>query len=326
MIIAGNTTGSSGLTHLISVYYDRVGLSSLRKKFMFWLGVDKRSLPKKNGKTVQFFRWSELGVNTSATTEGAPQSSLELASTTVSATVAQYADFINFSDLLVDTAPDSDIVAVGADKLGYRAGLSCDTMIRNEIDSVAGSIDVSPLGDYFEAKEVAHIRAIFAGLDIQPFSGRYFRAIAHPYVTYDFVHDPAVGGFQDIVKQQANVQGHERLFSMEDRGFVARFGSFEVWESTNVTTVSGTPNKYRVYFFGEEGLAAIDLAGRGPTQTMNQDETKFSIMVQRHKPSVADPAGKIRASVAYNFVWANKILDTNPYRIRKMDLATSLGL
>ncbi len=321
---ASNTTGTASITHLISVYYDRVALTSLRKKFLFWKGVDTRTLPKKNGKTIQFYRNSQLGANTTPTTEGAVGSGLELASSTVQATVAQYADFISFSDMLVDTAPDNDIVAVGADLLGYRAGLTVDTIIRNEVDSVAASIDVSLLGDYFTGMDVANIRHRLAGVDIKPFPDGYFKALAHPYVMYDFIHDPQVGGFLDVVKQGG--EGKDKLFQVGE-GRVARWSGVEIWESTNVTMVAGTPNKYRVYFFGLEGLAAVDLAGRGPTRTEDQDRTKFSVNVIREtSPSIANPEGKIRAAVSYNFVFAAKVLDTNPYRIRKIDAATSLGL
>jgi N4-gp56 family major capsid protein len=323
---ATNLTTTAGLKHLASVYYDRTALSSLRKKFMFWKGVDHRTLPKKNGKTIQFYRYSQLGANTTPTTEGAVGTGLEMASSIVSATVAQYADFISFSDLLVDTAIDGDIVAVGADQLGYRAGLSVDTIIRNEVDSAAASIDVALLGDYLSAADLANIRHRMAGLDIRPFADGWFRVLMHPYVSYDFIHDPSVGGFLDVVKQAPGVQGHDRLFRLEDRGFLARINGCEVWESTNVTMVAGSPNKYRVYFFGQEGLGAVDLAGRGPTRSQDQNQTKFKVNVIRAEPSIANPEGKIKAAVSYNFVFVAKILDTNPYRIRKIDAPTSLGL
>lgn len=323
---AGNLTSTGTITHLATVYYDRVALSALRKKFMFWKGVDNRTLPMKNGKTIQFYRYSQLGSNTVAATEGDVSTSLALTSATVSATVAQYADFISFSDMLVDTAIDGDIVAVGADQLGYRAGLSVDTIIRNEVDSVAASIDVALLGDYFTGLDGANIRSRFAGLDVRPMPNGYFPALIHPYVRFDFVHDPQVGGFMDIVKQNPD-RGLDAVLTPEDRGFIGRYDGIEYWESTNVKVTAGSPNLYRCYFFGQEGLAAIDLAGRGPSRTEDQNRQKFSVnVVKDMKPSVANPTGTIRALVSYNFVFVTKVLDTNPYRLRKIDAPTSLGL
>jgi len=328
MLPAGNTTGSVGLQHLATVFYERTALTPLRKKFMFWKGVDSKVLPKKNGKVIQFYRYSQLGANTTPTAEGTTAGTGQnLNSGTISATVAQYSDFISFSDMLVDTSIDGDIVSEGVDQLGYRAGLSVDTITRNEIDSVAASIDVALLGDYFTGADGANIRTRLAALDIKPFSGSYFTSIIHPYISYDLLHDPQVGGFTDVVKQAPGVEGHERLFTMEDRGFVARFQSVEYWESTNVKVTSGSPNTYRAYFFGQEGLAAIDLAGRGPTRTMDQNSQKFSVNVVRDiKVGPANPEGKLKALASYNFVYVAKILDSNPYRLRKIDAPTSLGL
>jgi N4-gp56 family major capsid protein len=324
--VAGNKSTDSNLGHLATVYYDRRALSALRKKNPFWKVVDYRTLPKKNGKMIQFYRYSQLGSNTTPAAEGVLGNvSQQLSSGVVQATVSQYTDFISFSDMLVDTAIDGDIVAEGADQLGYRAGLTCNEIIRNEFDSAATSIDVTPLGDYFSGMDVAAVQTRFAGLDVQPFPDGYFKCLVHPYLRYDFIHDPQVGGFLDVVKQGG--EGHDRLFSLENRGYIGRWSGVELWESTNLTTVAGSPNKYRTYFAGAEGIGAIDLAGRGPTRSEDQNSQKFSVnVIQEAKPSIANIEGKIRAAVSYNFVFVSKILDASTYRIRKIDAATSLGI
>mgnify|MGYP002619949079 CR=1 FL=1 len=324
---AGNTTQTGSLTHLATVYYDRRALTSLRTKFMFWKGCDERTLALKNGKTIQMYRYSQLGANTTPATEGDVGSSVTLTSTTVSATVSQYADFISLSDLLVDTAIDGDIVGVAADQLGYRAGLSVNRIIRAEVDSAAASINVPLLGTYMSTADVANIRARFAGADIPPFGDGYYRCLMHPYVVYDFVNDPQVGGYIDVVKQHPDMPGNERLWTYEASGFIGRWQGFNIWEATDLTVVPGSPNQYRTYFFASEGLGAIDLAGRGPTRTEDQNKQRFRVNVVRNLPvSVANPTGTIRALASYNFVFVAKILDTNPYRIRKIDAPTSLGL
>ena len=327
--VAGVLTSTATITHLATVYYERVALSSLRKVFHFSKLADNRVMPRRNGKTVQFFRYSQLGANTTATPEGETVvPGQTLTSTTLTATVAQYADFMSFSDMLVDTSID-DIVSAGADILGYRGGLSVDTIVRNEIDSVASSIDVTPLdATSFSGADLAQVRARLAGIDVKPFANGYFRALAHPFVLYDFINDPTAGGFQDIVKTLAGSNGQmDRFFTLEDRGMVAKFASVEMWESTNVTVVAGSPNKYRVYIAGQEALSTIDLEGRGPSRSEDQDKSPFSLTVLRDIPvGPANPEGKIKALVSYNFVFVTKILDTSPYRIRKIDVANSLGI
>jgi N4-gp56 family major capsid protein len=325
---ASNLTSGTGLTHMAQVFYDRIALSSLRKKFMFWKGVETRTLPKKNGKTIQFYRVQELGANTTPANEGDVASGISLSSTTLQATVAQYCDFMSFSDMLVDTAIDGDIVAVGADKLGYRAGLTFDTINRNEVDSNATSVDVPLLSDYLTGMDVAGIATRFDGLDIQPMQNGFYQVLMHPYIRYDFIHDPQVGGFIDVEKRGAG-ENQDALYDVAggNGGFVARWGGCEIWASTNLTVVSGSPNKYRTYFFGAEALGAIDLAGRGPTRSEDQNKQKFSIHVENNiGPTVATPEGKIRAFCSYNCVYVAKTLDSNPFRYRKIDAPTSLGL
>jgi N4-gp56 family major capsid protein len=322
---AGNLSTSSQFTHFISTYYDRVALKPLRKQFLFWMGCDDRVMPLKNGKTIQFYRYSNLGANLNTTPEGTTGTASEMAgSTTVSATVSQYADFTSLSDMLVDTAMDGDIVAVASDQLGYRAGLTFDTIVRNVADASSGSTVISLLGDYLSGADLANIRHRFRGLDIKGFKNGRFPTIVHPYVSYDLIHDPSVGGFMDINK---NGPSAAKLQNLPETGPLVSFNNCDVYESTNVTVTSGSPNTYRCYFFGQEGIAAIDLAGRGPTRTKDQDQMAFKIHVQKNLgPSLASPEGKIRAFCSYNVVFVAKLLDTTNYRLRLIDAPTSLGL
>jgi len=321
---SSNTTGTSTLTHLATVFYQREALDSLRTKFMFWMGVDPKQIGQRNGKTIQFFRWGQFGANTTPKAEGQVGTGLELTTTTVSATVAQYADFLSFSDMLVDTAIN-DMVAGGVRELGYRAGLTVDNLIKAEIDTAASSVDVTPNQTYYTRSDNAKIFSLLSGINVRPItSDGYFTALAHPYVVYDFLNDPSAGGFTDIVKHDASSTGNSRLTTREDRGFVAATAGVKLYESTNVTQVSGSPNKWRTYFFGSGGVAAIDLAGRGPSRVKDPMNEQFRINVIRPGLSAADPEGVIRAYASYNFVFVTKILDTNPYRFRKMDHPSSI--
>ena len=321
---ASNTTSTATLAHLASVYYNREALDTLRTKFLFWQGVSNKEIPQRNGKTVQFFRFGTFGANTTAKTEGQVGTGLSLTTTTVSATVSQYADFLSFSDMLVDTAIN-DIVAGGVRELGYRAGLTADNLIKAEVDSAAGSIDIALLGTYLSAKDVARASYTLQGTNVRPItSDGYFTALAHPYVTYDLINDPQASGFQDLVKHDASSRGNSRLFTREDRGMVAELHGVRVFESTNVTQVAGSPNKWRVYYFGEGGVGAIDLAGRGPSRVMDPQNEQFRVNVIRPGLSAADPEGVVRAFASYNFVFVAKLLDSTNYRIRKNDAPSSI--
>ena len=323
---ASNATTSASLTHLATVYYNRTAEDALRTTFMFWKGVEDRILPKRNGPTVQFFRRANFGANTTPKVEGQVGTGLTMTTSNFTATISQYADFGTVSDLLDDTSI-SDEVAALADQLGYRGGLTADNLVKAEVDGAAASIDLPLLGSFYSAADARNARHSLQGLNIRPKSSDgYFEALIHPYVSYDLLNDPSAGGFQDIIKRPGSVSNN-RLFTLEDRGYIGAVGGVRFWETTNVTQVSGTPNKWRVYYFGEGGLAAIDLAGRGPSRVMRPgkpNNERFRVNVFRPGLSVADPEGVIRGVVSYNFVFVAKLLDTTNYRIRKTDAPSSI--
>lgn len=315
---AGNTTVNFS-THLATVYYNRVAEDAIREKQTFWKLVEDRRIPLNNGKTVQFYRYTNLGADSTpvATTEGAVGTGLEFASGTFSATVSQYADWASLSDLLIDTSI-SDEVANAADQMGYRAAVTANNVLKNEIDNSAASFSLDPLsGSTFSSKDGLHVFSLMTGLNIRPMRSGYFEALIHPYVAYDFLADPSAGGFQDVVKRGG--QGNQRLFTREDRGLLAIKDGVRYWEATDVTATGDSPNKWRVYFAGMGGVAAVDLAGRGPQRTMDHSTSKFRVNVLRPGPSAADPAGKIAAYIAYKYTFAAKILDSTNYRLRKID-------
>ena len=316
---AGNLTTSTGFNHLATVYYDRTALDVLRTKFMFWEMVDDRVISRQNGKTIQFYRYGTFAANTTAKTEGDVGTSLQLSTATLSATLSQFTDFISVSDLLTETAIDP-VLENAAMELGYRAGLTADTLVRNEIDSSAGNVAL--LGANLQAKDLADVRHLLAGVNVQPKKGPYYIAIAHPYVTFDLVNDPQAGGFLDVAKQHPSSPDRERLQTLEDRGLIGRIRGVELWESTNVTKITGTPNKWRTYFGGKEGVLAIDLAGLGPRRVRDPKLQPFGVTVLRHGPDKADPEGVIAGSVSYNFKYVTKTADAN--RIKKIDAPSSI--
>lgn len=316
---AGNLTTTAGLTHLATVYYNRRGLKTQRKHTHFHRLGKFDDLPLQNGKTMQWFRPTEFGANTTATTEGSPGTSLVMASATVSVTVAQYADSISLSDFLVET----DIVSsldMAVDRLSYRGALSVDAINRTELDATA--TDQPPLGDVLQANDFARTRFEFAGLDIQPMSDDgYIKVVSHPYVLYDALNDPQAGGFQDLSKHIDSLKGGN--ITRPDRGLIARIHNCEIWESSNTTQTAGSPNKWRTYLAGEEAFGITRLAGKGPKFISDPDKERFNVRIVRNDGNqIADVEGKIAAAVAYNVKWAAKTLAAA--RLRKIDAASGI--
>lgn len=328
---ASNLTSSSGLAHLASVYYKKKGLDRLQKKFVFREACMDDMLPKQVGRTVQFYRYTNLTAVTTNNTEGTVGNPISINSRTVSATVSQYTSFITVSDLLQDTALDP-IVQNASELLGYQGGLTVDTITRNIIDAESVTPGTSPnqllLGATATVRDLRNTRTQLQANDVEPISGDEFLAIASPFVTYDIVNDPAAAGLADIFKYTSVKD--TPLVKYEDRGVVTHVAGCKLIESTNVKFTAGSPNKYRVYIFGKGGVGAVDLEGRGPNKVTDPKKQRFNINIIKGQPSIADPEGVIGAAVSYNFVYTTVVLDGpatigGQYRYRVIDAASSVG-
>jgi N4-gp56 family major capsid protein len=322
----GNRSSATNLGHLASVYYRKKGLDRLQKKFYFAKACQMDLLPRQVGRTVQFFRYNNLAVSTTAkSVEGGVGTSLSTSSRTVSATVSQYTDFINVSDFLVDTAIDP-IVQSNAELLGYRAGLSVDTITRAVIDNEQSSTTQALLGSYLKAADFRNSRALLAGADVEPMEDGYFLAISHPYVTFDLVNDPSANGLADITKY-TSVPGFQS--KPEDRGQLATVAGCRILESTNVALVGGSPNKWRTYVFGKGAVGCVDLEGRGPQRVVDPSKQRFNVSVIKGEKSIYDPEGVIGAAVSYNFIFTTLVLEGptgigGTYRFKTLECPSSI--
>lgn len=324
---AGTTTGSAGLSHLQSIYYKRRALDRLQKKFRFRQMCDKDNLPKYNGRTVQFFRYSNFSANTTQTVEGTVGSPISPTSKVLGATVSQYSAFLTISDFLEYTAPDPNVTNM-AELLGYQAGLSNDTMCRNVADAEFASAKQNLLSTYVKVADLRAARSALQAIDVEPFEDGLFGVLMHPFGTYDLVNDPAAGGLADIVKYTSPKDSP--LVRYEDRGHLANVAGCKVVESTNVKVTSGSPNLYRIYIFGRHAMGTVDLEGRGPTDVVDPKKQRFSVNIIKGAPQIADPEGVIGAAVSYNYVTTNVVLDGPPgiggsYRYRMIDAQSSIG-
>jgi N4-gp56 family major capsid protein len=317
---AGNTTISAGLAHLATVWYNRRALDQLKKRFRFYNACEPDMIPRRSGKTVQWFRYTLLGANTTPAPEGTVGNSNTLATTTVSGSVSEYSDFITVATLLDETAIDP-IVQNAAEQLGYSAGLSVDTIIKAAFDGQSGAVlTPATLGTYATVDDLRRCKALLEGADIRPKDDKYYYCIMHPYIIYDIKSDNTAGGFIDLMKW-----ADPKVFLEPPNPFDDPVGVVEnvkIWATTNVTTSGTAPNVlYSAYVVGRGAAGAVDLQGSGPSRVEDPSKQQFRINVIRGGPQIADPAGMIGAAVSYRYVFLTQILDTVNlrYRIFKPD-------
>jgi N4-gp56 family major capsid protein len=326
---ASNLTTSAGLAHLASkIFYNRTALDRLQKKFRFAEGFTEDPMPQQEGRVITFYRYDNFAANTTPTTEGTVGTSLTPSSNVVSFTLSQFSNYINVSDFNLDTAY-SPILNEFAGLLGYRAGLSVDTLLRTILDSEASNTALTALGATFTIEDLRGARAQLAAVDVEPFDDGYYFVIMHPFITFDLVNDPTANGLADIHKFKG-VPDSSPLLKQQDRSQVADIASCRIMESTNVFT-TGTPTQYRTYIFGKGGLKMIPLAGRGPSKVTDPAKQRFKINIMRFNGGdKADPEGVIGGACAYNFVFTGGFVEGpagigGTYRSRTIDQTSSLG-
>jgi N4-gp56 family major capsid protein len=312
---AGATTQTPSLQHLATVYYERRSLERLEAMFRFYQVCEPHDIPQGAGKTIQMNRYALPGFNTTPAAEGVIGMPVQQATSTLTATVEQYSDFMSASALLEETDinPTNDRMA---DDLSYRAAGSVDTIIRLEIDSNTGA-QKATLGAYLSAADFKAQVALLLGINVRPRFDNYFFSVLHPYVVYDLITDNTAGGFIDALKYTA---GRQVL-----QGEVGEIASCRLLTSTNVGTSGTAPNvKYNTYIMGSGGLGIVNLSGRGPDAVVDPRKERFKLNMVKGGPSPADPVGEISQYVSYRFVFAAKTLDTTNYRFAIVQADASL--
>lgn len=314
------STKLTNLPHSSVVYYKRKALENLKKKIHFSKLCMPDVIPRQNGRQIQWFRYTPFSAPTPPVPthpEGDLPAGRTLTSTTITATLAEYSDWLTLSSAVVETAIDP-VIEAAAEEIGYLGALTCDVLIREEINS-AGTAG-TPLGTTATADDFFAVASLFEGADVRPFEDGLFPAIVHPYIVFDLRTDPSAGSMIDLFKT------HDPEFwrRKEDRDEVAVLGGCRIISSTNVTIRTGTPNKYRAYFAGFQGVGCVELAGRGPAMITDPQRERFNVSVVRDAaPSKYDPVGTIQGIVGYRYWFVAKVLD--PTRVKYIDFESTIG-
>lgn len=289
------------------------------KKRLRFMGVSEPDMiPRRVGPSVQWYRYTLPGANTSPSSDGAIGTSQVLTTTTISATVSQYSDFYSLSTFLEETAIDP-IVENTVEMASYRAALSVDVIIRTEYDANSTPV-IGTLGSTLSAADFRRVKALLNAVDLRegPRGRPDFEAIVHPYVLYDLMSDNSAGGFIDVNKYSRP----ETLINQAEEGMIA---GTRIVSSTNVKTSGTAPNVlYYTYIVGRGAVGVVDLAGSGPTEVDDPDKQAFKTNVIKGGPNTADPEGNIGSFVSYRFVMVAKTLDSVNYRYRAIQVDASL--
>lgn len=130
------TSSEAALTAEWKTYYERTLLERLLPNLVYAQFGQKKGIPKRGGKTIEFRRFSSLPQADFTLTEGVTPGGQNMAVTTLNATITQHGSYIAITDIVDLTALD-DLLDQAAELLGEQAGLYVDTLVRDVI--VAGT-------------------------------------------------------------------------------------------------------------------------------------------------------------------------------------------
>ncbi len=135
-LFAGNpntqTTTSEGLSKGMHTYYEDRLIDNAEPYLVHDQFGDKYPVPKHEGKTIEFRKYSPLSKALTALTEGVTPDGNSLNMSTITATVSQYGDYVTCSDVLELTHVDPQIEQA-TKLLGSQAGRTLDTVTRDVI-------------------------------------------------------------------------------------------------------------------------------------------------------------------------------------------------
>lgn len=187
------TTGSAGLSDEMKTYYADRLIDFAEPNLVHDQFGDDYNIPANGGKSIEMRKYDSLAKALTPLTEGVTPDGNSLNVSTITATVAQYGDYITLSDMLKLTAIDNNVVQ-SLKVLGSQAGRTLDSVTR---DVLCGGTNVIYCGgrasrsaltatDKLDVDVFFKAAAQLEAMNAPKIDGCYV-AIIHPYAAYDLM-------------------------------------------------------------------------------------------------------------------------------------------
>lgn len=223
-----NVTGDSGMSAEMKTFYDRNLLINAKPNLVHNQFGQKRPIPQGSGKIIAFRKYSPLPNATTAISEGVTPTGKKLTVTEITATVAQYGDFVAVSDILKTTAIDNNIVEAGK-LLGDQAGSTIDVITRDVLNGGTavvygdGSVASRKLltafdstyanNDYFNCAVIRRAMLTLRNNNAKPVANGKFVCVISPEMEFSLKSDSE---WKDYIK-----------YSVPEKAFAGEIGEFD---------------------------------------------------------------------------------------------------
>ena len=291
--------------------YDKTFVESLKAETPWVRTTTRKTLEQNSGNQLKLFMYQNLGPNPVQAAEGTVGTGLKAQVLNNYSTIGQYADFVNVSDIAMQTSLDDTLLALSK-LLGYRLAQTINLIVQSTADAAA-AIDAS-VNSHSKAYNVpvattditTNVQSL-SGRNVLPFANGTFTGVVHSFIVGDFINDNANNGITDVLKRTA--EGAQKLRELPspdgDMVPVLDWGGVRFHQST---LVKQTPNyqghgttALRTYIIGADALFTISLGAKDNTDIGDGDWRNLEVWMKRiTEPSGYDPSRMIGGFASYN--------------------------
>lgn len=252
-------------------YYDKLFLRVAEAKLVHkQLGQLNRKVAQGEGGygtgVVYWTRWLNLPLVSAGQGEGVPTTAVSMSAVNVTGTTAQYDAAVSISDILAYTS-FGDVMKAAMERLGYNAGISIDTLVRNTI-AAGGTVQnatgvASAAWTSIPATAVLTIGEIKKAVrtlrrnDTMELPDGHYVAVIHPDALYDLMVDTSTGGWIDANKYT------EGNASKLLKGEVGKLAGVRFLETSNGyvkgTGVTASASIYTTSIMGSDAFGVTEL-------------------------------------------------------------------
>lgn len=293
-------------------FYDRTLLFRAVAYFVHTKFAQVRDIPRNGGtNTIKFRRYGNLTAATTALSEGVTPSGSQLSVTDITATVAQYGDYITITDV-IDYESKDPVLIEAAEILGDQAGDTLDQLTRDVLAAGTvvtyvgqvsrGAITTSDLITATEvrkairtlknakARRVTSMIDASTGISTEPVAAAYI-GLCHPDTTYDLQDET---GWTPVEKYASSMP------TMENE--VGKINEVRFIESTNCKVFTGDGDSgidvYATLIMGRDAYGITRISG----------EAMKNIIKPLGSAGSADPLDQ-RATSGWKATFVAKILN-----------------
>lgn len=202
--MAMEMTSTSAMSAELKQTYDRLLLMTATPNFVFMNYGERKRIPPRGGKSIEFRRFERIGSSSRTLTEGTPPTETQATISSVAATVSQYGAFSKISDMLELQSFDP-IIEEYTKKYAENMAETLDVVTRDIIvagttvqyASTAATRTSLGSGMYINAAELVEAKRTLERANAKPIDGKYFTCIVHPDNVKDLYDDSdIVNAFQ----------------------------------------------------------------------------------------------------------------------------------